>query len=512
MVKKLYTHILPILLALVLSAGAVAAQDPTLPLLNSELARLDRLLETARQVLGAYENKEGRDFLTKAEALRKEIDQKISQRRYREAQLQMREAFAYAERAVKLALEGPVLRLRAQLEEVLRRAETEVLNSGNREALRLLQEAKKNRDLGDQAASAQNLKAVEYYQIGVALAERALKLVAGRSPSASAPADLLSRAKDYYLNLEAQAREGLRECQSPIAQRLHSQAQKQMQSAEESFRRGEFVLAQRFYNGATRLMLRAIDLCRPQSAQDPQTLQKDLQTLRENLDTVEQQLAGNNDPRARALLDWARRLALEAEGAVTAQQPLRAVRRIERARFLVEKARRHAAAGPVDFKQQCENELQQLLEDLKEADQEIEATKSPEAQTLVDLARKAHAEAEGICNRAANSLQALAASRMMLRMGHQFLLQAESLTQDGGVAAVSREALQQRLKELDATLLEVRSNVQGEQTGFAQILVSQSTNLRDRAQAASQRGYFSVAMETSGMALDLLREALQLNK
>ncbi len=508
MIKKVLKIFVLVFVAGVILTGTIAAQDPATPVLNSELARLDRLLESARQVLRAYENKAGRDFLIKAEALRKEIDQKILQRKLREALLLIREATAFAERAIKLGLEGPVQRLRAQLEELLRRAETEVLNSGNREAQRLLQEAKKNRDLGDQAGRLQNLKAVEYYQIAIALAERALKLAGGGA--SSSPAELLNRAREYYANLEAQARESLRNCPNPAAQRLYHQAQKQIQSAEESFRRGEFVLAQQFYNGATRLLLRAIDLCRPQGAQNAETLKKDLQVLRENINTAEEQ-AGSGDPRARALLDWAQRLALEAEAAITTQQPLRALRRLERARFLVEKARRNANAAPVDFKQQCELELQQLRNDLNAADEEIQAAENPEAQSLMDLARKAQAEAERACGRAGSSLHALAAFRMMLRMGHQFLLQAESLSQDGS-ANIARNVLQQRLKELDATIIEVRSSVPGEQSGFAQILVVQAAGLRDRAQAAYQRGYFVVAMETSGMALDLLREALKLNK
>lgn len=505
------------MLAIFLWPTAVASQDPP-PVLNSELSRLDRLLELARQALSVYENKEARDFLTKAETLRKEIEQKISQRRYRESQLLIREAITYVERAIKLTLDAPVLRLRAQLEEVLRRAETEVLNSGNREAQRLLQEAKRNRDLGDQAARSQSLRAIEYYQIGIALAERSLKLVAGRTSASNSLADLLERAKDYYLSLEAQAREGLSDCPNAIAQRLYQQAQRQIQSAQESFRRGEYALAQQFYNGATRLLLRAIDLCRPQgpsgpqAAHDVESLKHNLQALRESINTAEEELSRSNDPRGRALLDWARRLALEAEAAFSAQQPVRAMRRLERARFLVERARRNATVTPVDFKQQCESELQQLLADLNEVEDEVKAAGNPEAQNLVELARKAHSEAERVCNRATSSLPALAAFRMMLRMGHQFLLQAESLSQDGGSASIARNAVQQRLKELEATLVEVRSNVQGDQTGFAQILVAQAATLRDRAQTAYQREYFVVAMETSGMALDLLREALKLGR
>jgi hypothetical protein len=188
------------------------------------------------------------------------------------------------------------------------------------------------------------------------------------------------------------------------------------------------------------------------------------------------------------------------------------LRRLERARFLVERARRNVTATPVDFKQKCESELQQLLTDLNEVDEEIRAAENPEAQNLVELARTAHGEAERICGRATNSLPALAAFRMMLRMGHQFLLQAESLSEDGSAANISRNVVQRRLQELEATIVEVRSNVHGDQTGFAQILIMQATSLRERAQAAYQRGYFVVATETSGMALDLLREALKLSK
>ncbi len=502
------------LILLVLLAANAYAQRPTLAEVRAEREQLKRLIETAHEVLAAYPDERAQQFLSKAETLAKESDQKIAAGQLLLAQTQIREARTIVERAVKLALESPLLRLHNRLQELLRRAETDVLGSGNREAVRLVQEARKNKLLGEQAAQKlQPLQAAQYFQAAITLLERALKLTGGNAGGEGNPAELLQRARDYHLELNRQLEERLRQCENPAARRLLDQIQKQTQLAEEAERKGDLTLALRFRNNAVRLLLRALDLCATGvTTQDAGALSKEVNVVRELLTNAEEQTVASEEPRARALLEWARRLLLEAEIDLAAQKIMPAQRRLNRARTLLEKLGRYKALPILDQSAQCAAALSQLAEDIAEMREQLAASPHSEAQSLLELARKAQSEAEKICGRKTHTAQSFAAFRALLRLAHQFLLQAETLLQDAAPAAQEQESLRQRLQQLDATLDEVRTNTGDAPQNLAKVLVEQASELREGAQSAFQRKQFYVSAELCQLAFDLLREALKLGK
>lgn len=499
---------------LMLLAANAYAQRPTLAEVRVEREQLKRLIETAHEVLTAYPDERAQQFLSKAETLAKESDQKIAAGQLLLAQAQIREAKTIVEKAVKLALESPLLRLHNRLQELLQRAETEVLGSGNREAIRLVQEARKNKLLGEQAVQKlQPLQAAQHFQVGITLLERALKLVGGNTGGEGNPAELLQRARDYFLELSRQLEERLRQCENPAARRLLDQIQKQTQLAEEAERKGDFTLALRFRNNAIRLLLRALDLCGTAlTTQDAGALTTEVSIVREALANAEEQVVANEEPRARALLDWARRLLLEAEADVAAQKTIAAQRRLQRARTLIEKAARHKALPILDHHAQCLAALEQLAEDMAEMQEQLASTPNSEAQSLLELARKASSEAEKICQRKTHTLQSFAAFRTLLRLAHQFLLQTETLLQDSAPAMQEQEVLRQRLQQLDATLNEMQTNAGTTPQSLANVLVEQAVHMRDRSRAAFQSKQFYVSAELCNLAFDLLREALKLGK
>lgn len=513
MVKTSLMRFLLGFLLLVFAAEAVYAQRPNAPPeWRAERDRLKRLIETTHEVLAAYHNEQAQGLLAKAEALTQEIDQKIAAQKYAHAMVLIREAIAILEKALKLALDSPLLRLHTRVQELMQRAETEVLGSNNREAIRLVQEARKNKLLGEQAvARTQPLQAAQYFQVAIALLERALKLVGGNPGGDGNPVDLVNRGRDYFVDLKKQLEERLRSCANPAGQRLYNQTQRQERLAEEASRRGDFALALQLYNGATRLLLRALDLC-PAQSQNADQLGAELTLLRELMASAEEQVLQSNNPRDRAMLDWAQKLMLEAEAALAGQKPIIAYGRLERSRRLVEKVLRNKTQTPIDYQKQCEESLQQLRADLAETQEEINASNNTEAQSFFELAQKAGAEAERICQRQPHALLSLAAFRAMLRLGHQLLLQSETFLQENTPAIQDRAAIQQRLNQLDATIAEVRSNLTNEQKDFATMLLTQAVVLRDRAQAAFQRGQFYLSAELCDLAFELLRETLKLGK
>ncbi|NUM63904.1 hypothetical protein HUU39_01320 [candidate division KSB1 bacterium] len=472
-------------------AGAALAQSELG--LRGELERLKALLETAAEVVQTFGGEEARKLLAEAETQRQRAEQAFGERRWREANSRMIEARRLAEAAMELALRVPIQRLRTQLDE------------------RLVQEARKNQQLGERALLDRSVRGVEQYRLAIALLERALRLVQG-STVASPPGERAERARQYLAELAQRAQEGLQQCRRPMARQVYEQGLKQSRLAEEAFRRGEYLRAEKFFNGATRLFLRVIDLCPAvAAAADGDRLRSELNKLRDALASAEGGIVtASSRPGAAVLLDQARKLSREAEEALDQQRFHQAGRFIESGRNLVALATRSGNVPATDFVKQCEAEVAQLQDDLETVATEIEASSNDEARSMLELARRATATAERICQRPQHTLRSVAAFRLMVRVAEKFLLQAETLLQNTTAAAPNQEALRQRLQELEATLNEVSRNLQGDESGFARILVDQGTELRRRAQTAYDAGQLHVAGETAALAFELLREALKL--
>ncbi len=504
-------HWMTSLLLIAALAGVAFAQSEFG--LRAELERLKALLETAREVVQTFGGEEARKLLAEAEMQHQRAEQAFSERRWREANSRMIEARRLAEAAMELALRVPIQRLRTQLEELMRRAESEVIGSGNREAERLVQEARKNQQLGERALLARSVRGVEQYRLAIALLERALRLVQG-STVASPPGERAERARQYLTELAQRAQEGLQQCRRPMARQIYQQGLKQSRLAEEAFRRGEYLRAEKFFNGATRLFLRVIDLCpAAAAATDGDRLRSELNKLRDALATAEGgSMTTSSRPGAAVLLDQARKLSREAEEALNQQRYHQAGRFIANGRNLVALATRTGNVPATDFVKQCVAEVTQLQDDLETVTTESEASSNDEVPALLELARRATATAERICQRPQHTLRSVAAFRLMVRVAEKFLLQAETLLQNTTAAAPNQEALRQRLQELEETLNEVSSNLRGDESGFARILVDQATEMRRRAQTAYDAGQPHVAGETAALAFELLREALKLSE
>lgn len=509
MVKTLTQIFLSLLLVVFVAETAHAQRPGEVAAWRADFERLKRLAETAREVLSAYPHDQAQKHLAEAEAMIQKIDAKIAAQDYTLIAQLIRNAIMQVETALKLALNPALQRSYNRLQELMQRAESEVLGSGNREAIRLAQEARKHKLQGEQIGRMQSFQAIQQFQIAITLLERALRLVGHNPGGDGSPVDLAQRAREYFQDLERQLQERLPHCDRTAAQRLLEQARRLFLLAEEAFRKGDYATAQKLYNNAVRLMLRALNLC-PIQNQDLGQFQTELATLRDMLAAAEERTSTNNDPRDRALLDWARKMLLEAEAAWVAQKPLEAFRRLERARRLIERVLRDKSQKAVDYQEQCEAAMLQLRADLAEVEAEVKAAQRAEAQNLLELAQKAAAEAEKICAHQPHTLLSLAAFRASLRLGHQLLLQVETMLQDAQPPSQERAAVQQRLQQLDATMSEVRSNLAEGQKENARALFEQAVTLRERAQAAFDREQFYLSAELCNFAFDLLREILKL--
>jgi hypothetical protein len=516
----LSTLLIFFLIGVVTSVSPVWAQRPDLPMVRRELERLDRLLETARQVVSAFENREARELILRAEALRKEAETHLSPVRPRDEELLkalmlIRQAIDLTERAIKLGLEGPLTRLRNTVDDLMRRAEYAVIGSCNPEAERLLGEAKKNRAAAESVMNTQAPRRVfELYQISKTLTERALSLVEGRGSNV---ATTVNRAKERFSHLDARAREAIETSKNPAALQVYQQAIKQARAAEEALQQCKLLIAQQLYFGATRLLLRAIDLALG-GQNIPENARKEVALVQDLIEAADEETKDRADARSQVLLERARTLVREAEAAVE-QKQYREVRwRIELARNFVDKAMRgrgQTSESTQSFEQRCDEMLQQLTQDIQEVGAKAREANQAEALQLVELATRAHQAAENACRQGQQTkkLRHYRIAFQLIRTAHHFLLRAESLLRDtSAISTPAREEVAQKLTQLDNALQEMSQAATEGGSELDQLFVQRAVELRDRARAALASGQLHVAAETIAVAFELIREIVTSNK
>jgi hypothetical protein len=178
--------------------------------------------------LPACENREPLRLLLLTEASRIEADAKYkralaaSNREMREFWLnraledvrQAKTHIAQAESAIRLLTDALLLKLNRQRNtfgELMRRAEQTVLGSKNRQAERLINQAKTTQAEAERVAlQRQSCRAINGYDRSINLLAEALKLVEGPSRTPETTLEVtINREKERYENLETRAREAI---------------------------------------------------------------------------------------------------------------------------------------------------------------------------------------------------------------------------------------------------------------------------------------------------------------
>ncbi len=500
------------MIALFATALPVLAQtDPTEIRVKNGLVELREAIIKAKEILARVDHRGAQDLLLKAEALAKEADAKytraLTMNDNRLRDLLLKEALAnialgkvYVEQAVKLALDFPLNRLRSTLQEMMRRAEQVVLNSNHSEAKRLVYQARKTQLEAERVATRDPRRAVELYQIAIALAEKALTLAEGRKPSDVNPG--INRERERYENLKKRAVEAIGASKNNAAQLVFEQAEKQARTAEDSFRKGETAVAQQLYNGATRLLLRAIDLALAgRKGQDYG--RNEVMLLQDLIQTAEQEAGENPDPRAALFLERARALLREAEVAIERQQPLETKWRLELARNFIDKAMRKTDRGAMkaeNLAQRYNEALLELARDLEELNARSREANKPEATQLLELATNALKAAEN-----AGRQNRLVMGFQLIRMAQHLLLRAETMLReasaDNAANFPARETVLQRFAQIENALQEM-ANI-GD-AASCETMRLQALEMLKRGREALERGQPRLALIIAEVANDMI--------
>lgn len=462
------------------------------------LQKLDDAIHRARELTTSFNHTRALELVELAQRLRNEAVTAAKSGHVAEAKAKIELAFSLLEQAAKLTLSGPIHRLRNQLEELLRRADDVVLRSRNKEAQRILNEAKKNRAAGEEAVAALRIeRATEHYRVGITLAERSIKL--------AQTLDRILQEKRKFENLMARAREVVEHGSNDRARQIFHQALNLAHSAEEAFRNGNIELAKRFYNQSVLLLLRAMDLASGESGATVDQAEAGLFRLRDHIGDVRDAITESASPRASRLFERATRFANEAQSALHADKSYQALWKIELAENMLKRAARLARNGNhPQLSRKISREIQSTVQEIAAVQSRVTPDSPKDAAVLLKMARLAVNQAE----QAETSGMRRVALEATLA-AQRFLTRAERILDAKESGDYSGEQLRVRFNQLDAAIAESEERVVNSGQSWNLQLLQSAKNIRQMSYDSYQKGNYTAANEGIQVSFELLRKSLK---
>src|SRR3990172_2129898 len=368
--------------------------------LTRELQRLEREIERVGSVVALFNHEKATELVLRAKQLYDEAVDDAQNKRFAAAEIKIRAAFALLERAAKIAIDtftGTINRLRSRLLELLRKADYLISKSNNKDAERLLNQAKKNQLAADDAVSAMKYaRALEHFRVAVNLAEQCIKMLE-KSPSNTT--DVILDEKRKYENLLERAREIIENSQNSQAKQTYQNALIYAKDAENSYRNGRIVLARKLFNQSILLLLRAMDLASATTpAATDQTTDK-FYRLRDMISQSRDEILQSNKPRAKLLFDRAVNLLNEAESAAREGRNQEAIWKVELAETFLRRAQRIIQTQPNEqLSDKITQEIANTKSDIATLRGEVDTDTSMDVQILLRMAEFSITKAEQAAN------------------------------------------------------------------------------------------------------------------
>lgn len=465
------------------------------------LERLNRELEFTKELVRSFNSSRAQQLVVQAEQLRDEAVAAAHNNRPQIAVNKAKAAFALLEQAQRVTLQGPVNRWRSRLEELLRRADHEVLGRNFKEAERVLRKAKENRDAAERSIQRKHYRAaLEHYQVAVQWAERAVDLVKSSDSS-----DEILQARHRFELLRQRAQHAIEESGGTRAKRIYDQAVKMFRSAERSLNTGNQQTAKRLYNQSILLLLRAIDLSRGDAPASRHQVGVALNRLKELVDNTKESLRGTKRPGARRLFERGRTYALEARAAADQGKNEQALWKIELAKNMLQRARRVAGDhSRPKISTRISQEIAKTQEEIAEVRSEINAQAPRDAEVLLNMSKFALSKAE---QAAANGFDRVALESILA--AQRFLTKAEKVLQKREASGVAPARLEIRIRQLDAAIAEAEDLIGAENQNWNRRLLQGAKDIRRMSIESKDKGNYRAADEGIKVAFELVRKSLK---
>ncbi|MFQ5675488.1 MAG: hypothetical protein ACE5G1_06280 [bacterium] len=463
------------------------------------IERLNRSIEQVRELIGSFRNNDARKLFEQAERLRDEAVTAIHNRQVMEARAKIDLAFSLLKKATELSLSVPVRRLQSQLEELIQRADQHVLGGCDKEAERVLREAKSRRDQAMRAAtSGHSATAAEHYRLAVELALRSIDIV-------NRTRDTIEQEKRKFENMAERAHEILETCNKSDAKQIFQRARNLAFEAEQALQDCKQALARRLYNHSMLLLVRAMDICSRDKGVDRLSRAKiKLFQLRNRIEDVQGVLSQGRFPNARRLLNRVNRFANEAERAIEQNHERKAISKIQLAENMLNRARRRLRPGLVSgASERISSEIASTKEEISEAYAKLTPDSPKDVEILLRMADVAlhRAEEASVAGFNRFALEAVLAAQ-------KFLTRAAHLSTTRRSGQFTQEKIQLRLNQLDASIAEAQERVSEQNEDWLLQLLDSAKDIRQIAFESFQKGNYAAANGGIQVAFELTRKIM----
>jgi tetratricopeptide (TPR) repeat protein len=476
------------------------AQEPLNPQqrrqLELQINQLKHRIIQVEQLIRAFNHDLANSFIEEAKKLAQQIEADFRQRNYAAVVMKIRAANATLDKVFAIATDNTLKRLINELQRVMRQAEHEVIGSGNKEAERLLQSAKRHQGKAENALQRGNIRrAYEQFTIAITFAKKSLDLVRNKCESEHTQIRILV----------VRANQAIEHSNNAQAKRTFEQALKIVALAERACREGRIEAAEQFFNKAVRLLLRVLDMV---STSDPVTgdkLKQELETIKELLGSVKKRLREDDEVRTGFLLRRIEEIIANAENAIVLGRFELAKVHLIRVRRLLESVFRAGSASQDNIREKAASELALLQKDIARMEAEI----SPENESVREFLQFSRQAANQANRDVASGKYNSALQRILV--GQKFIAKADNL-QRGGRSSATAALVEISINRLKQRLQEAETALGGDpSTYIAGLLADARTMLRKAENKRAEKKYI-LALELSEIGKELIATALRFSQ
>lgn len=474
------------------------------------LQELDFRIERLINFLTVSGNDRALEMVLKAQQLREEAVADAKDKRFTLAVAKIRAAVSLLDRAEEIAIKtfaGTVGRLRNRISERFTQAEQLVSNTRQREAQRLLEQAKNNYNSAERAFGTKRYeRSFEHYNLALTLVNKAITLA--KSFSNTGDADVLAEEKRKFENLKERAANLVERSQSHLARQTYQNALTTAHNALAAYSNGRKSLAKKLLDQASLLLLRAINLAstdRGVSVSDVGIEDKFVR-LRDFIEKSRDLIEQSDKPRPKILFNRASNILNQAQTLARAGKNPEALGKLKLAENLVRRAIRIAQDnGRRNFSSNIFQQIENTKNEISWAKANIQTDSPADAKILLNVAEAAINRAQRAANAKTNRL-----ALESILVAQRFLTRAEKVLNEGGSSNIEQKNVEQQLGQLDAAIVEAENRIANftNETWNRQLLRS-ARDLRNVAAESVGKGNFIAANEAVQIAFDLIRKSLR---
>lgn len=477
-------------LIMILSGFAFAQTGMSAKGGEAMLRRVDQQFSVARDLLRLFPDKQAEALVKQAATLRTDALSLYSRRRNKLAKTKLLAASNLLTQAINFLSRVPVQRIQEQVEELIRRAEMLVPGHNNKEAERLLRDAKTNIKLAIQSLRNRNfLMAMERFRVGKFLVERSLSLVQGTKGNLQ---EQIRTERNRFEELAQRAQETVSACENPGAKKLLKQAKKQYPIIQQAVNKGNIKFALSLYYSTTRLLLRAIDICQGQRISVREQAIEEIELFNDLLSSAQERAGQSNDQKSQLILKKSIQLHQQAKSALRQGRFEIALKRVQLARNLL--SRLWNQNNRPSMRVRAEKELSRLRSDIDRVESRPDAS-TPRVRALLRAAKQSVNDAQKYLNRGRVGL-----ALESVLAGNRFLSALDRKARRNRV--IDKQSFEQEYDRLSNKLEKVSANLNGKDKE----LLNAAQQMLERAKEAAINGNYELAFEYLKHGFELVRK------